>query len=74
MTPIAEFVKLNRIKSNLSIKELSVDSDVSTNTLYRIENGLTIPSVNVMEKLAPILGVHINDLIDQLFVKLSIEN
>lgn len=67
MSKISEFVKEKRLAAGLSIGELGSKANVSGSTLYRIESDLTMPSVIVMGKIAPLLGVHINELIDKLF-------
>lgn len=71
MTAIGEFVKKLRKEKGMSVNLLADLAGVAPATVYRIEDGSTIPQVKVMEKLAVPLGLHLNDLIDQLFIKVE---
>lgn len=58
--------KLRREKG-ITLEELAVQSGISKSTLNRIENEITFPTMNQMEKLAIALGVKISDLYDSKY-------
>lgn len=47
---------------NLSIKKLSILSGVSTGHISNIENGLKMPTIDVLVRLAAALGVKPEEL------------
>lgn len=47
---------------NLSIKQLSVLSGVSTGHISNIENGLKMPTIDILVRLATALGVKPEEL------------
>lgn len=47
---------------NLSIKQLSILSGVSTGHISSIENGLKMPTIDVLVRLAAALGVKPEEL------------
>lgn len=55
-----------RLKQNLTIQVLSERSHVSSNMISRIERGLTIPSVEILMKLASVFGKSINYFVEEV--------
>lgn len=55
-----------RSKSDLTIQELSIRSNVSSNMISRIERGLTIPSVEILMKLACVFDKSINYFVEEV--------
>lgn len=49
---------------NLSVRQVSIMTGISKSTIYRIANGKTSPTVDMLEILAKNLKVRISDLID----------
>ena len=49
---IGKKLKATRLKNDMTIQELAERSQVSSNMISRIERGLTIPSVEILMKLA----------------------
>lgn len=47
---------------NLSIKQLSILSGVSTGHISNIENGLKMPTIDILVRLATALGVKPEEL------------
>lgn len=52
-----------RRKNNLTAAELGKMADLSAGTISNIENGLTSPRVENLEKIADVFGCSINDLL-----------
>ena len=49
---VGKKLKAIRLKRDMTIQELAERSKVSSNMISRIERGLTIPSVEILMKLA----------------------
>ena len=62
---IGRKLKATRLKNDMTIQELSERSRVSSNMISRIERGLTIPSVEILMKLANAFGMSINFFIEE---------
>lgn len=62
---IGKKLKATRLKNDMTIQELSERSKVSSNMISRIERGLTIPSVEILMKLATAFGMSINFFIEE---------
>ena len=61
---IGKKLKETRLKNDMTIQELAVSSRVSSNMISRIERGLTIPSVEILMKLANTFGMSINFFVE----------
>lgn len=59
-------VKEVRTKKNISIRNLSLLSDVSKSHIEKIEDGKTKPSLEVIYKIAKVLDVSIYDLFEEI--------
>ncbi len=57
---IGKKLKATRLRNDLTIQELADRSKVSSNMISRIERGLTVPSVEILMKLANAFGMSIN--------------
>ena len=57
---IGKKLKATRLKNDMTIQELADRSKVSSNMISRIERGLTVPSVEILMKLANAFGMSIN--------------
>jgi len=55
-----------RLKRNLTIQVLAESSRVSSNMISRIERGLTIPSVEILMKLATVFDKSINYFVEEV--------
>lgn len=62
---IGRKLKATRLKSDMTIQELAEKSKVSSNMISRIERGLTIPSVEILMKLANAFGMSIDYFIEE---------
>jgi len=62
---IGKKLKATRLKNDMTIQELAESSRVSSNMISRIERGLTIPSVEILMKLANSFGMSINYFVEE---------
>jgi len=62
---IGKQLKATRLKNDMTIQELAEASHVSSNMISRIERGLTIPSVEILMKLASAFGMSINYFVEE---------
>jgi len=62
---IGKKLKATRLKNDMTIQELAERSRVSSNMISRIERGLTIPSVEILMKLADAFGMSINFFVEE---------
>ena len=62
---IGKKLKATRLKNDMTIQELAEKSHVSSNMISRIERGLTIPSVEILVKLANAFGMSINFFVEE---------
>jgi len=63
---VGKKLKAIRLKSDMTIQELAADSNVSSNMISRIERGLTIPSVEILMKLATVFDKSINYFVEEV--------
>jgi transcriptional regulator with XRE-family HTH domain len=56
---IGEAVKNRRKELRITQPHLAELAEISTNTLYRLEGGQGNPSLEVLQKLAEVLGMEI---------------
>jgi len=63
---VGKKLKAIRLKSDLTIQELAERSKVSSNMISRIERGLTIPSVEILMKLAGVFSKSINYFVEEV--------
>lgn len=62
---IGKKLKVTRLRNDMTIQELAERSKVSSNMISRIERGLTIPSVEILVKLAGAFGMSINYFVEE---------
>ena len=62
---IGKKLKATRLRNDMTIQELAVSSNVSSNMISRIERGLTTPSVEIMVRLANSFGMSINYFVEE---------
>jgi transcriptional regulator with XRE-family HTH domain len=62
---IGKKLKGTRLKNDMTIQDLAERSKVSSNMISRIERGLTIPSVEILMKLAGAFGMSINYFVEE---------
>jgi len=62
---IGKKLKDTRLRSDMTIQELAADSGVSSNMISRIERGLTVPSVEILVKLANAFGKTISFFVEE---------
>lgn len=62
---IGKKLKDTRLKNDMTIQELANQSQVSSNMISRIERGLTVPSVEILMKLAGAFGMSINYFVEE---------
>lgn len=53
-----------RLKKKLTVKQLALKAGVHENSIYFIESGARKASVNMAQRLAPILGCKWHELIN----------
>jgi transcriptional regulator with XRE-family HTH domain len=63
---VGKKLKNIRLKRDLTIQELADRSKVSSNMISRIERGLTIPSVEILMKLAAVFDKSINYFVEEV--------
>ena len=63
---VGKKLKAIRLKNDLTIQELAERSKVSSNMISRIERGLTIPSVQILMKLAGVFHKSINYFVEEV--------
>ena len=63
---VGKKLKAIRLKNDLTIQELAERSRVSSNMISRIERGLTIPSVEILMKLAGVFDKSINYFVEEV--------
>ena len=63
---VGKKLKTIRLKNDMTIQELAVRSRVSSNMISRIERGLTIPSVEILMKLAGVFDKSINYFVEEV--------
>jgi len=63
---VGKKLKAIRLKNDLTIQELADRSSVSSNMISRIERGLTIPSVEILMKLAGVFNKSINYFVEEV--------
>ncbi|MFO7982973.1 MAG: XRE family transcriptional regulator [Desulfuromonadales bacterium] len=62
---IGNKLKQIRLRNDMTIQELALKSEVSSNMISRIERGLTIPSVDILMKLADAFRMSINYFVQE---------
>lgn len=63
---VGKRLKAIRLKQGLTIQELAARSRVSSNMISRVERGLTIPSVQILMKLARVFDKSINYFVEEV--------
>jgi transcriptional regulator with XRE-family HTH domain len=63
---VGKKLKAIRLKNDMTIQELAESSRVSSNMISRIERGLTIPSVEILMKLAGVFDKSINYFVEEV--------
>lgn len=63
---VGKKLKAIRLKNDMTIQELAERSRVSSNMISRIERGLTIPSVEILMKLAGVFDKSINYFVEEV--------
>ena len=57
---LGETIKSRRKELKITQPDLAELAKVSTNTLYKLERGLGNPSLDVLNKLAEVMGLELN--------------
>lgn len=63
---VGKKLKTIRLKNDMTIQDLAARSKVSSNMISRIERGLTIPSVEILMKLAAVFDKSINYFVEEV--------
>jgi transcriptional regulator with XRE-family HTH domain len=63
---VGKKLKAIRLKSDMTIQTLAAQSKVSSNMISRVERGLTIPSVEILMKLASVFDKSINYFVEEV--------
>ncbi len=63
---VGKKLKAIRLKKDMTIQDLAKRSKVSSNMISRIERGLTIPSVEILLKLAGVFDKSINYFVEEV--------
>ena len=61
---IGKKIKLERIKRDISQEDLSFESGLARNTIWKIESGRVSPTIDSLEKIAKALGIDFATLTD----------
>jgi transcriptional regulator with XRE-family HTH domain len=56
---LGEIIKVRRKELKITQPHLAELAEISTNTLYRLERGQGNPSLEILDKLAEVLGMEI---------------
>lgn len=56
---LGEAIKIRRKKLGITQPHLADLAQISINTLYKLENGMGNPSIDVLNKLADVLGMEL---------------
>lgn len=56
---VGQRIKQERQKYNLSLQDLAIEVDVSPSYLSLLENGKTVPSIKVLDKICSYFSLHI---------------
>lgn len=54
-----------RLKRGLTMKDLASRVNINPLTIYRYEQGLRVPDINVAAKIAKVLKCSIDDLVER---------
>jgi len=63
---VGKKLKAIRLKNDMTIQELAIRSQVSSNMISRIERGLTIPSIEILMKLARVFDKSVNYFVEEV--------
>ncbi len=63
MKNYGEEMKYQRLKHNLTLRELEKQTGISNGTLSRWENGKVLPNIDFCVKLADFYGISLDELI-----------
>jgi transcriptional regulator with XRE-family HTH domain len=63
---LGEIIKVRRKELKITQPHLAELAEISTNTLYRLERGQGNPSLEVLGKLAEVLGMEIKMVIKKM--------
>jgi transcriptional regulator with XRE-family HTH domain len=63
---VGKKLKAIRLKHDMTIQELAQKSKVSSNMISRVERGVTIPSVEILMKLAGVFDKSINYFVEEV--------
>lgn len=63
---VGKKLKAIRLKQGLTIQDLAARSRVSSNMISRVERGLTIPSVQILMKLAEVFDKSIDYFVEEV--------
>jgi len=70
---IGEHLKGKRLAAGLSTQDLALRVGVSKSTISRVENGLHLPSVDVLVDIGDALGLDLTELLAKLGARASSE-
>lgn len=70
MNKISENIKKKRLENNLTQQEVAEKLYVTRQCISRWEQGITLPDINNIEKLAEIFNCNTNDIIDHDSIKI----
>lgn len=60
---LGEAIKIRRKELGITQPHLADLAQISINTLYKLENGMGNPSIDVLNKLADVLGMELTFLV-----------
>ncbi len=63
---VGKKLKAIRLKNDMTIQGLALQSQVSSNMISRIERGLTIPSIEILMKLARVFNKSVNYFVEEV--------
>lgn len=62
--PLGEHIRAFRLEQGLTASELARRTEVSTSLISQVERGTSSPSVDVLQRIARALDIHIGELFD----------
>lgn len=62
---LGEIIRIRRKELGITQPHLAELAEISTNTLYKLERGLGNPSLDVINKLAEVLGMELTLVVKQ---------
>lgn len=70
---IGEYLKNERVAHGFSLPKLAAKLRCSTQFIYRIENGLSVPSIETLKRMVALYGLSENEILELILSEERIE-